>query len=178
VTGAIIGCGRIVQDHHVPAWQTLGREAVREWTIADPTSQSRYAVQMALGVPMGHAYRDYRALLIREKPDFVVVCTPHASHESIVLDCIAAGIPVLVEKPMAASLAAARRMIDAAEKAGIPLAVLPEVRDPGDDAVAHLPPEAVLHSIVGTDSADKRGNVPGVVGQMIGANGQPRFPPL
>lgn len=128
MTGAIIGCGRIVQDHHVPAWQSLGREAVREWTIADPTSQSRYAVQMALGVPMGRAYRDYRALLIREKPDFAVVCSPHVSHERIVLDCLAAKIPVLVEKPMAATLPAARRMSEASELAGIPLAVIHNYR--------------------------------------------------
>lgn len=128
MTGAIIGCGRIVQDHHVPAWQALGRAAVSDWAIADPTSESRYVVQMALGVPGEHAYTDHRALLLREKPDFAVVNSPHTSHETIVLDCLHAGVPVLVEKPMATTLAAARRMIDASGAQGVPLAVIHNYR--------------------------------------------------
>lgn len=108
----------------MPAWQRLGRDAVRVWTLADPSMVSRYAVQMALGVPVEHAYRDHRALLLREKPDFAVISTPHTLHERIALDCIQAGIPVLVEKPMAATMAAAERMVAASEKAGIPLAVI------------------------------------------------------
>ena len=128
MTGAIIGCGRIVQDHHVQAWQALGRAAVDEWTIADPTSESRYAVQMALGVPAQHAYGDHRALLLREKPNFAVVNSPHVSHEHIVLDCLRAGVPVLVEKPMATTLAAALHLIEVSEAEGIPLAVIHNYR--------------------------------------------------
>ncbi|HEY3412427.1 MAG TPA: Gfo/Idh/MocA family oxidoreductase [Armatimonadota bacterium] len=128
MTGAIIGCGRIVQDHHVPAWQALGRAAVSDWTIADPTSESRYAVQMALGVPAQHAYSDYRALLLRERPDFAVVNSPHVSHETIVIDCLRVGVPVLVEKPMAATLSAARRMIAVSEAEGVPLGVIHNYR--------------------------------------------------
>lgn len=124
LTGAMIGCGRIVQDHHVPAWQALGREAVANWVLADTSYESRLRVQMAMGVPNEHAYRDYRALLIRERPDFAVVSTPHLSHETITLDCLRAGVPVLVEKPMAADLPAARRMEETAQKEGVALAVI------------------------------------------------------
>ena len=124
LTGAMIGCGRIVQEHHIPAWQALGREAVPRWVLADTSYENRLRGQMAMGVPNEHAYKDYRALLIRERPDFAVISTPHASHETIAIDCLRAGVPVLVEKPMAVDLAAARRMVAVAEREGLPLAVI------------------------------------------------------
>lgn len=55
--------------------------------------------------------------------DAVSVCTPHQLHERHVLQAIAAGVHVLVEKPMAASVAAADRMIETAEAAGVTLYV-------------------------------------------------------
>jgi predicted dehydrogenase len=124
LTGAIIGCGRIVRDHHIPAWQALGRDPVANWTLADTSYESRLRAQAAMGVPNERAYKDYRALLIRERPDFAVISTPHVSHETIALDCLRAGVPVLVEKPMATSLAAARRMVETAERENVPLAVI------------------------------------------------------
>jgi predicted dehydrogenase len=122
--GAIIGCGRVVQEHHIPIWQKLGRGEVKLWTLADPSWESRAACQLALGVRNEMAYKDYRALLLREQPAFAVVCTPHPSHETIVLDCIRAGVPVLVEKPVAATLASVERMIAASESARVPVAVI------------------------------------------------------
>ncbi len=124
LTGAIIGCGRVVVDHHIPVWQRLGREAVRHWVLADISYECRLGAQMALGVPNEHSYKDYRAMLLRERPDFVVVSTPHVSHATIVVDCLCAGVPVLVEKPMAATVDAARRMVAAAEREGVPLVVI------------------------------------------------------
>jgi predicted dehydrogenase len=75
-------------------------------------------------VPNEHSYKDYRALLLRERPDFVVIATPHISHATIAIDCLRAGVPVLVEKPMAATLSAAERMVETSEKEKVPLAVI------------------------------------------------------
>ena len=55
--------------------------------------------------------------------DAVTIATPTASHVDIALPFIAAGAAVLVEKPMAASLAEADRLIAAAEAQGTVLAV-------------------------------------------------------
>ncbi|HEY3268248.1 MAG TPA: Gfo/Idh/MocA family oxidoreductase [Armatimonadota bacterium] len=128
MTGAIIGCGRIVLEHHIPAWQTLGRGVVANWAVADVSSESRFTAQLALGIPNEHAYRDYRALLLREKPNFVVIATPHVSHASIAVDCLRCGVPVLLEKPMAATLSAAERITKAAEEMKLPLAVIHNYR--------------------------------------------------
>ena len=57
------------------------------------------------------------------KPDGVVLATPNQLHTEQGLLCIAAGIPVLVEKPIAHTLEAGQRLVDAAEKAGVAILV-------------------------------------------------------
>jgi predicted dehydrogenase len=53
----------------------------------------------------------------------VIVATPNGAHVSVVLDCVARGIAVLVEKPVADTVAEARRLCDAAAAAKVPLLV-------------------------------------------------------
>ena len=57
------------------------------------------------------------------KPDGVILATPNALHVEQGLACIAAGLPTLVEKPLAHTLEAGERLVDAAEKAGVPILV-------------------------------------------------------
>jgi predicted dehydrogenase len=57
------------------------------------------------------------------KVDAVTIAVPTEIHRDVALPFLAAGVPVLVEKPMARSLAEADEMIDAAAKAGAVLAV-------------------------------------------------------
>jgi len=55
--------------------------------------------------------------------DAVVVATPPASHESVVMRAIDAGKPVLLEKPAALSHTATDRILSAADAHGVPLLV-------------------------------------------------------
>jgi len=55
--------------------------------------------------------------------DAVIVCLPHGLHEEAVVAAARAGKHVLVEKPMANTLAEARAMVQAAEEAGVKLMV-------------------------------------------------------
>jgi predicted dehydrogenase len=57
------------------------------------------------------------------KVDAVTIAVPTEIHREVALPFLLAGIPVLVEKPMARSLAEADEMIDAAARAGTVLAV-------------------------------------------------------
>jgi predicted dehydrogenase len=57
------------------------------------------------------------------KVDAVTVAVPTERHRDVAVPFLAAGIPVLVEKPMARSLAEADEMIAAADQAGVALAV-------------------------------------------------------
>jgi len=68
-------------------------------------------------------YRDYRDLLADPEIDLVDLCLPTDLHEQVVLEAVAAGKHVLVEKPIAVDLQAANRMVRASEKAGTLLMV-------------------------------------------------------
>ncbi|GGK79912.1 Gfo/Idh/MocA family protein [Ornithinimicrobium pekingense] len=60
---------------------------------------------------------DWRAVLERDDVDLVDICTPGDTHEEIAVAALEAGKHVLVEKPMANTLAEAERMAAAAERA-------------------------------------------------------------
>jgi predicted dehydrogenase len=66
--------------------------------------------------------------LLREKPDAVLISSENARHEIDVLEVASAGVHVFCEKPIATTTAAARRMIDACERAGVVLQVAFPVR--------------------------------------------------
>ena len=68
-------------------------------------------------------YTDYNELIADPKVDLVDICLPTQKHKDVVLAAIAAGKPVLVEKPIAVSLDDAREMVEAAKAANVPLYV-------------------------------------------------------
>jgi predicted dehydrogenase len=65
-----------------------------------------------------NAYTDIEPLLANPQVEAVHVCTPHALHADQVVAAAEAGKHVLVEKPMALTLADCDRMIDACDRAG------------------------------------------------------------
>ncbi len=64
---------------------------------------------------------DFRELL--GQVDAVTIAVPTELHRDIAIPFLSAGVPVLVEKPMARSVEEADAMIEAAARAGVPLAV-------------------------------------------------------
>lgn len=62
------------------------------------------------------------------KIDVVHVCTPPYVHASISIDCMNAGINVLCEKPMAASLEECDRMLEAEKKNNVTLGIIAQNR--------------------------------------------------
>ncbi len=58
-------------------------------------------------------YSDHRDLLAGGDCDAVVVATPNMTHADILLDVIAAAVPVLVEKPLCTTVADCRQVVDA-----------------------------------------------------------------
>jgi UDP-N-acetyl-2-amino-2-deoxyglucuronate dehydrogenase len=75
---------------------------------------------------------DLGALLARRDIDVVCVCVPSGLHAAIGVQAAKAGKHLIVEKPIDVSLAAADRLIGAAEAAGVALTVISQHRfDPG-----------------------------------------------
>ncbi|MGC0388698.1 putative dehydrogenase [Bradyrhizobium sp. USDA 241] len=112
----IVGLGTIGKAH----WKVI-RESSETTLVAisDPTP-SALEFARAEAVP---AYADYRDMLEKEKLDGVVVAVPNAQHVPVSLACIERGIPVLVEKPVADEVEAAREMCRAAEARNVPVLV-------------------------------------------------------
>lgn len=65
------------------------------------------------------AFTDYRAMLCSVPLDGVVVAVPARLHEEVALAAVEAGCGVLLEKPLAPSLAEGRRIVAAAKAAGV-----------------------------------------------------------
>ncbi|HXN14619.1 MAG TPA: Gfo/Idh/MocA family oxidoreductase, partial [Candidatus Acidoferrales bacterium] len=63
-------------------------------------------------------YSDFDEMLARERPDAVGIFTPNYLHCEFTVKALDAGAHVLVEKPMAPTAAEARKMVNAAAKAG------------------------------------------------------------
>lgn len=77
-----------------------------------------------IGTRYGAAvYPDHHRMLATERPRAVVVCTPEREHRAPVLDAAAHGCAILVEKPMAATLADADAMIAICRQHRVPLMV-------------------------------------------------------
>jgi predicted dehydrogenase len=71
----------------------------------------------------GAVFDDWRELLDQARPDAVSVCVPTRSHYEIAAASIEAGIAVLVEKPLAATIGEGEALRDLAVARGVPLMV-------------------------------------------------------
>lgn len=69
-------------------------------------------------------YTEYRHMLERTDIDVINICTPSGLHAQMAVDALEAGKHVIVEKPIALSLADADRMIAAAQATGQKLCVV------------------------------------------------------
>jgi len=122
---AIVGCGRIVEEAHVPALRALA-DRVRVRAIADPSPARRAAVGDALGVAPEARHGDCRELLDRHAAEIEVVdlALPHALHRGALLEVAGAGLGILTEKPLTVDLDQAREVTAAIAAAGVPFGII------------------------------------------------------
>lgn len=69
------------------------------------------------------SYSSLAELLAADRVDGVILATPNTLHASGGLECVRAGVPVLVEKPIADTVSDAAKLVEAAEDALVPLLV-------------------------------------------------------
>ena len=113
---AMIGAGAFGRKHidvvaAVPGFALAG--------VADPSPAARELAER-LGVLW---QADPEALLAAVRPDGAIVATPNAFHLENGLACLRAGVPVLVEKPVAETPEAGAELAAAADETGVPLLV-------------------------------------------------------
>jgi predicted dehydrogenase len=109
----LIGVGAMGR-HHARVLKAL--DGVELIAAADPGGDP-YGV--LADVPL---LPDVRSL-IALKPDYAVVVCPTAQHEPVALQLAEAGIPALIEKPLAHDTPAAQRVVEAFESRGLVAAV-------------------------------------------------------
>ena len=117
-TAAVIGCGDVSVVHLQAIENLAGVDLV---SVCDTDPARAAAAAARYGVP---PFAGHRQLLEATRPEVVHVCTPHHQHAPVAIDCLDAGVGVLVEKPIAHTVAEADRIIAAARehpdvKAGI-----------------------------------------------------------
>jgi myo-inositol 2-dehydrogenase / D-chiro-inositol 1-dehydrogenase len=99
---------------------TMGRDHVRTLTAAVPGARvsmvsdvDAAAAREVAGKVGADVAADAAALIESPDVDAVLICSPDPTHESLVLACLAAGKPVLCEKPLAVSVEGTGRIVAA-----------------------------------------------------------------
>ncbi len=138
----IVGFGWVARDFMAPGIVAAGDRVA---AVCDRDAGAREAAEH-LGATT-HADLDG---LLGEGLDAVYVATPNHLHRGAVETCLAAGVPVLCEKPMAATLADAAAMVAMARSTGTLLGLaFDQRRHPAHVAVR----EAIAAGLVGTPTA-------------------------
>ena len=119
----LIGCGRIVEEGHGPAYNALA-DSYAVVALADPSEQRRDLIGERFGVAAAQRHADYRDLLATSELDLVDIAVPHALHAETCIAAAQAGLPIVLEKPMATTLEEAEAIIAAVEVAGVPATLM------------------------------------------------------
>lgn len=113
---ALIGCGRI-SPNHVMAAKRNELEIVALCDVVEENMDDKIA-KFELPETV-HKYTDYKELLKNEQPELIAIATESGKHAQIALDCIEAGCNLIIEKPIALSLADADAIVAKAEEKGV-----------------------------------------------------------
>jgi D-apiose dehydrogenase len=116
--GVVAGAGYFSQ-FHFDAWRRI--DGVEIVAVCDTDESRALAASRAHGIPS--VYTDATAMVESERPDFLDIITPPATHRPLCRLAGHAGVHVVCQKPFAMSLEEARAMVADAEASGIRLMV-------------------------------------------------------
>lgn len=128
----VVGTGGIAAAH-LAAYAAFGRQC-RVVALHDVVTSRAHDARAAHGLDAADVV-GFDELLARDDVDLVSVCTPPSTHRRLTVDLLRAGKHVLVEKPMAPSVADCDAMLAAARASGRLLSVIAQNRFRDDLAV-------------------------------------------
>jgi predicted dehydrogenase len=114
----IIGAGLITENSHLPA--ALATSDVRLEAVVDPVASRAASLVRRFGIDAQVA-RDVGEVL--GQLDGAVIATPNDTHKEIAVRCLDAGIPVLLEKPLASNYVDGLAIVEIAKRNAKTLAV-------------------------------------------------------
>lgn len=109
---AVIGLGGIAQLVHLPILSKLGNVEIS--AVADINKNRLKSVGEKFLI--AKQFSDYKELLATQDVDAVIIATPTNTHSEIALECLKAKKHILIEKPIARSLAEAKEINSVAKK--------------------------------------------------------------
>jgi predicted dehydrogenase len=121
VRAVLVGCGGISRAWLTPAQKIRDLEIVGLVDLHQPAAEGR---KEEFGLEKAVVGTDQKQVIKETEPDAVFDCTVPEAHCQVVTTALKAGCHVLGEKPMADSMANARKMVKAAEEAGRIYAVI------------------------------------------------------
>lgn len=115
---AVVGAG-VVSERHLSGLEKNPRTELV--AVCDMDRERAREKALKYGIK---AYYDTESLFESEDLDWVHVCTPVGTHVPIAIQAIEAGIPVLIEKPVAETVSEVEELMAASEAADIPVSVI------------------------------------------------------
>ncbi len=113
---ALVGAGAIGRRHMA---LLAGSPRARLCAIVDPMPQAQ-ALAAEAGVPW---YDGLPALFAADRPDGAILATPNALHVPGAIACAGQGVPALIEKPVADTVAQGERLVRVLRECGLPMLV-------------------------------------------------------
>lgn len=114
---AVIGVGAMGRNHVRVYYELPGVQLVG---VADMDGNAAAAATRLYSTK---TFTDYRQMLDETQPDAVTIAVPTEHHRETALEVIRRGIHVLIEKPIASTVAEGQEIIDAAAQAGVCLQI-------------------------------------------------------
>ena len=111
---AVIGCGTIENNAHIPAYMKNEKAQIKYFCDIIP-ERAQAAVEK---YGCGEAVTDYRVVLSDPEVEAISVCTPNKAHSEIAIAALKAGKNVLCEKPAARLYPEALEMQKAQHESG------------------------------------------------------------
>lgn len=118
---ALIGCGRIAVNH-IKAALNNHLEIVAVCDVLPEKMDALLAKYDLAGDPSIKRYTDYRQMLSENEFVLASIATESGLHAQIAFDCIDAGVNIIIEKPMAMSMADAEEIIRRSDARGVKVA--------------------------------------------------------
>jgi predicted dehydrogenase len=106
-----VGLGDIAQEAMLPAVEHTGNSSIAALVTSDPVKAGRLAERYS--VQHTYNYEQFPQMLASGNVDAVYIATPNWRHAEFVLPALAAGIHVLVEKPLEIDSARCQKILDA-----------------------------------------------------------------
>lgn len=115
---ALIGCGRISLNHIAAALSN--KDKLEIVAICDIDQERIEIIKKEFNLNENvKCYNDYHEMLKNEELQLIAIATNSGNHAEIALDCIDAGVNLIIEKPIALSLSDADEIIKRSQEKGI-----------------------------------------------------------